>query len=112
MSWIYRPNHPLANENGMIERHLVDDGPVASSSLPRPYVVSDSLGGGVKHLATGQILDSKSAHRRLNKELGLVELGNEKEAHLKQPAPPKLDKRQRKNDIRKAIKELREGRRV
>jgi len=112
MSWVYRPNHPLANDNGMVERHLVDEAPRAASSLPRPYVVSDNLGGGVKHLATGQILDSKSAHRKLNKELGLVELGNEKKAHLSQPAPAKLDKRERKNAIRKAIKELKEGRRV
>ena len=112
MTWVYRPNHPLACENGMAEKHLVIDEPVAASSLPRPYVVSDSLGGEVKHMATGRMLDSKSEHRRLNKELGLVELGNEKSAHLKQERPAKLDKAQRKNDIRKAIHELRNGRRV
>lgn len=112
MSWVYRPNHPLANENGMIERHLVIDEPTAASALPRPYVVSDSLGEPVKHLATGIYSDSKSFHHKKNRELGLVELGNEWKAHVSQPKPAKLDKRQRKNDIRKAISELRNGRRV
>jgi hypothetical protein len=112
MSWVRRPDHPLADEFGMVEKHLVIDEPRAASKLPRPYIVSDNLGGGIKHLATGQVLDSKSAHRKLNKELGLVELGNEKKAHLSQPAPTKLDKRERKNAIRKAIKELKEGRRI
>lgn len=112
MTWVYRPHHPLACENGMVEKHLVIDEPKAASSLPRPYVVSDNLGQQVKHMATGRMLDSKSEHRRLNKELGLVELGNEQKAHLSQPKPAKLDKRERKNDIRKAISELRNGRRV
>ncbi|MBX2989456.1 MAG: hypothetical protein KF802_16325 [Bdellovibrionaceae bacterium] len=84
----------------------------ARSSLPSPYVTSDNLGEPIKHLATGVYSDSKSFHRMKNKELGLVEIGNEKAAHLKQEAPAKLDKRQRKNDIRKAISELRNGRRV
>lgn len=112
MSWVHRPNHPLADEFGMVEKHLLIDEPRAVSTLPRPYVVSDSLGGGVKHLATGRILDSKSEHRRLNRELGLSELGNEQKAHLSQPKPAKLDKRQRRNDIGKAIQQLKNGRRV
>jgi hypothetical protein len=84
----------------------------ARSSLPAPFIASDNLGMEVKHLASGRMSDSKSEHRRLNKQLGLVELGNERTAHLNQPKPAKLDKRQRKNDIRKAISEIRNGRKV
>ena len=112
MSWVYRPSHPEANENGMVEKHLIADEPKASSRLPRPYVISDSLGEPVKHLATGVYSDSKSFHNRKNKELGLLALGNEQKAHLSQPKPAKLDKRQRRNDIGKAVQQLKNGRRV
>ena len=112
MSWIYRPHHPLANENGMIERSMLEDEPKATSALPRPYVVSDSLGGEVKHLATGKYLDSKSAHRKLNKQLGLVELGNENKAVAPKETSRAIDKRKRRDDIGRAINQLKNGRRV
>ena len=112
MPWKYRPNHPLANENGMVDTAYLSDEPRAVSKLSRPYVVSDSLGGEVKHLATGKYLDSKSAHRKLNKQLGLVELGNDNKAVAPKETTRAVDKRKRRNDIGKAINQLRNGRRV
>jgi hypothetical protein len=109
----YRENYDLIDWNAVdLSRPEKEYVAPARSSLPAPFIASDSLGMEVKHLATGRMSDSKSEHRRLNKQLGLVELGNEKKAHLSQPAPTKLDKRERKNAIRKAIKELKEGRRI
>ncbi len=96
----------------MVDTSYIADEPKAASKLPRPYVVSDSLGGEVKHLATGVYSDSKSFHNRKNKELGLTALGNEKAAYLKSDAPPKLDKRKRRDDIGRAINQLKNGRRV
>ncbi len=43
-------------------------------------VISDNLGVGVnglRHMPSGKMLDSKSAHRRETKARGLVEIGNE-----------------------------------
>jgi len=45
-----------------------------------PSLIRDDLGAGVngiKHLPSGKMLDSKSAHYRENKARGLVHVGNE-----------------------------------
>lgn len=108
MPYRYRPNHPMANENGMVDTDYLIDEPTARSALPAPMVVSDSIDA-LRHHGTGEILDSKSAFRKRNKELGYVEIGNEKPKGRRTPA--KLDRQQRKNDIRKAIYQLKNGKR-
>ena len=45
-----------------------------------PNVISDDVGAGVnglRHMPSGKMLDSKSAHRRETKARGLVELGSD-----------------------------------
>lgn len=45
-----------------------------------PNVISDDVGAGVnglKHMPSGKMLDSKSAHRAENRARGLEEVGNE-----------------------------------
>ena len=45
-----------------------------------PAVISDDVGAGVnglRHMPSGKMLDSKSAHRRETKARGLVELGSD-----------------------------------
>ena len=45
-----------------------------------PAVISDDVGGGVnglRHMPSGKMLDSKSAHRRETRARGLEEIGNE-----------------------------------
>lgn len=54
-----------------------------------PNVISDDVGAGVKglrHMPSGKMLDSKSAHRRETKAAGLEECGNDNPAS-KQPEP-------------------------
>lgn len=50
------------------------------SDYPSPYVISDTLPGGVNglyHHGVAKKIDSKSAFRRATKESGCVEVGNE-----------------------------------
>lgn len=56
------------------------DNPWPRSDHPSPYVVSDSLPGGVNglfHHGVAKRTDSKSHFRRLTKEAGCIEVGNE-----------------------------------
>jgi hypothetical protein len=56
------------------------DNPWPRSEHPSPYVVSDSLPGGVNglfHHGVAKRTDSKSHFRRLTKESGCIEVGNE-----------------------------------
>lgn len=102
VAWIYRPHHPQANENGMIPRDL-------AGYEPKSWVVgviSDNMAP-IKHMATGEILDSKARFRSATKASGCVEIGNES---IKPRQPIKLSGEQRRNDIRKAIYDLRNGR--
>ncbi len=67
-----------------------------------PYVISDNMDG-LKHHGTGKITDSKSQFRRMTKDAGCVEVGNET---IKPRKPIPLDRRQRKEDIAKVIYQL------
>lgn len=52
----------------------------ARSDYPAPYIISDSLPGGVNglfHHAALRTIDSKSAYRAATKAFGCVEMGNE-----------------------------------
>ena len=70
------------------------------------YVISDTMEP-IKHHATGQILDSKAKFRSATRAAGCVEIGNET---IKPRKPIELNREQRRNDIRKTIYELRNGR--
>lgn len=77
------------------------------ASSNAPYVISDTMDA-VKHMGTGQMIDSKSGHRAATKASGCVEIGNE-------PIRPRkaitLDKGQRREAIARAIYDLRNGNR-
>lgn len=100
-TWVYRPNHPAANENGMVERHLAD--PIRSD--PKVYVISDTMDP-ARHMATGRVFDSKSKFRAETRASGCIEVGNDI-LKAKPREPVKLDKRERRENIREAIYHLR-----
>lgn len=58
-----------------LDRHARGPG----SSLGRPMVISDNLGGiqGLRHPSTGEFMDSKSRFRAETRARGLTEMGNE-----------------------------------
>ena len=100
MRYLHRPNHPKANENGMVEASLVD-----YEVRPTVYVISDSMEP-ARHMGTGQVIDSKARFRQATKASGCIEIGNEA---IKPRQPVKLDRRQRREDIKRSIHQLRNG---
>ena len=103
-SWIYRPDHPQANENGMVDRSLINSEGVD----PRVYVISDIMEP-TRHMATGRMHTSKSEFRRDTKASGCVEVGNDPSLEPKERKWIAPDRRERREDIRRAIHELRNG---
>jgi hypothetical protein len=97
--YLYRPGHPMANENGMVPAHLAD--PVKTE--PRVYVISDNMDA-LKHPATGRVIDSKAEFRRDTRAAGCVEVGTDPAAARPQPrhVPSEADI---VVDIRRAIAE-------
>lgn len=70
-----------------------------------PFVISDTMEP-TKHMGTGRIIDSKAKFRADTKASGCIEIGNEA---IKPRIPVKLDGGKRREDIRKAIYDLRNG---
>lgn len=101
MRLVYRPNHPSANENGMVDLEVA--GPPASA--PATYVISDEMDA-TQHMASGRYLTSKKKFRDETKAYGCVELGND--VYTQKPRQlVKLDRRERREAIQRAIYELR-----
>lgn len=60
------------------------------------------------HPANGGYYDSKSAFRKATRAAGCIEVGDAK-VTPRVGGPPKLDNRQRANDIKRSIYQLRNG---
>lgn len=67
-----------------------------------PYVISDTMDP-TMHMATGRIVDSKSQFRKMTREAGCEEVGNDMPPRLKEPERV----RPVGPDIKRAIEELR-----
>ena|SRR5882672_9607174 len=72
-----------------------------------PYVIGDEMPL-LKHMADGRMYSSKRKFRDATKAAGCVEIGNESVVTKRKPV--ELDRRQRREDIRRAISDLRDGR--
>ena len=102
-SVVYRPDHPEANENGMIPIEIASP----KGTDPRFYVISDTMPS-TRHMATGKYFDSKSEFRKETKATGNIEYGND--AALTRPRKPiPLSRQQRREDIKRTIFEVRNG---
>lgn len=77
----------------------------ARSGLPAPGVISDIMDETL-HMATGRTHTSKSEFRKDTKASGCIEYGSETSTLLKPREPAALDRKKRRDDIRKAIHEL------
>ena len=76
------------------------------SSLPLPYVISDTMDP--VEQVDGKFYTSKSQFRAVGKSLGLIEVGNEKQKPTMQRASAIRDKRRRNREaIRKALEQVR-----
>ena len=73
---------------------------VTQGDFPCPMVVSDKMEP-VEHV-DGNHYDSKSQYRRITKEQGFVEVGNDP-ARLKRPAAPTPDRQAISDSVSKAM---------
>jgi len=84
--------------------------PPARSDLPCPMIISDIMDP--TEQVDGRFYTSKSAFRRVGRQLGLIEVGNEKpKARTRASAQDKV-KKARRETIGKAIAQYQAGRRV
>jgi len=68
-----------------------------------PYIIRDGMNA-LQHPATGEMMDSKSAFRRVTREHGLVEMGDQAPTTAPPRALPSV-----KADIVEAIQALKQG---
>jgi hypothetical protein len=73
------------------------------------FVISDTMTP-LQHMANGKMYDSKKAFRAATRAAGCVELGNETSAILTPRKPILMDRAKRRDDIRRTIYDLRNGR--
>ncbi len=101
--WVYRPGHPDSNQNGMVDRALVEP----ESGGIGFYVISDTMAP-LRHMATGKMHDSKAAFRADTKASNCIEYGSD--PSLGKPRKPvPLSREKRRDDIRKTIYDIRNG---
>lgn len=103
MRLVYRPNHPAASENGLVNIELTE----LKNNDPHYYVISDTMES-TRHMATGRYHTSKAKFRADTKASGCVEIGTENIMKPRQRIP--LSREQRREDIKKTIYEIRNGR--
>jgi hypothetical protein len=83
---------------------------LARSDLPCPSIISDIMPE--TEQVDGRFYTSKSAFRRVGKQLGLIEVGNEKPKAKARPSSQERVKKARREAIGKAVSQYRAGRRV
>ena len=103
MGLVYKPDHPEANENGMIDRSML-----YYDKTGAPYVISDTIEP-IRHMADNKMYTSKAKFREATKAHGCIEVGNETNHMLKPRQPIQLSRRKRRDDIKRALYELRNG---
>ncbi len=101
--FVYRPNHPFCDDNGMVEASMAGPKHISSSA---PGVIRDEIEP-TRHMADGKYYTSKAKMRSVNKDYNCVEVGNEISTLMKPRQRIELSREQRRNEIRKAISQLR-----
>lgn len=70
-----------------------------------PFVISDTMSE-TRHMADGHYYTSKAAFRKATRAAGCVEVGNETTSLVKPRKRVTFDRRKRRDDIKRAISEL------
>lgn len=79
------------------------------ASASAPQIITDELPTALRHMATGRMHTSKSEFRKDTKASGCIEKGDD--SSLYSPRKPVvMDRGQRREAIKRAIYELRNGR--
>jgi len=119
-SYLYKPDHPLADENGFVDKtdyyqYQYMSEPDMRAMIGNQVVtinfISDTMEP-TRHMADGKYYTSKKKFRNETKARGCIEIGNEIPTVLKPRRRNELSKAKRKEDIRRAIYELKNGRNI
>src|SRR5690348_14717322 len=97
---VYRPNHPAADKLGMVDAAIA--GPRYTSD--KACAIHRDEIDPIRHMADGNYYTSKAKFRQATKDHGCVEVGNETATLLKPRQPVQLDRQQRRDDIRRALR--------
>ena len=99
--FVYRPDDPHANENGMIDAALTS----SNRGADAPQIIRDEMDA-TRHMADGRYYTSKAKFRSATKSAGCIEVGNEIKTVTQPRKPAVLSREQRREAIRGAIRQL------
>lgn len=100
-TFVHRPDHPNANERGMVDKSLLYE----EARIESAYVISDTMEP-TKHMATGEYFTSKAKFREQTRRSGCIEVGNETNFMMKPRKQVTPDREERRHHIKQAIKYL------
>lgn len=118
----HMPAHPYANERGIVEVNdkfyeglylmgaMGEDKRMMRGNEPVTLNFISDMMEPTKHMALDiwdAPIDSKSKFRKITKEKGCVEIGNETSYLTKPRKPIKLDRKTRRDHIKQALQNLR-----
>jgi hypothetical protein len=116
-TYIYKPECYLADKHGFVEKsdlyfewlyHIEPDNrAVIGNQVIQINYIADEMAP-TRHMMNGKYYTSKKKFRNETKARGCIEVGND--YAKKARAPIKLDRRQRRDDIKKALYEVKNGR--
>jgi len=96
-----------------VTTYVIRDGQLVEKYLAEPvsaaYVISDEMAP-TRHMADGHHYTSKHKFRAATKAAGCIEYGNEAPTLLKPRTPVPLSREKRRDDIRKTLYDIRNGR--
>ncbi len=99
--YVYRPDDPQANENGMVDASVA----LPPGVDPHIYGIADEMPA-TRHMATGEYFTSKAKFRQRTRDAGCVEVGTDTSV-LRPRQPVRMDRQKRVEDIQRAIYQLR-----
>lgn len=115
-SYIYAPTNPHADSNGFVEKEAYymhkwanepDNRMLVGNKPVKLRFISDEMPPTI-HMISGKLYTSKKKFRDETKARGCIEVGNDT-TYTKPRKQVKLDKKQRRNDIKRALYEVRNG---
>lgn len=119
-TYVYRPQHPEASENGMVEKSLayeydylteIDNRAIIGNQLVKMNIISDAMAD-TRHMANNKYYESKSEFRKATRAAGCIEVGNDSSVMNPKPRKPiQLDRRQRREDIKRVLHEAKNTKR-
>ncbi len=118
-SYIYKPECPYANERGMVEKNqeyylwldynTPDNRMMIGNQIVEFRFNSDTMEP-TRHMVNGKYYTSKKKFRNETKAYGCIEVGDQTQHLTKKREPKKLGRRERREDIKRALWEVRNGR--